>query len=451
MGYKYNPFTGNLDLVDASTIPPDVARQFDTDSGTAIPSANVINFLGDATQGISSSGAGNTVTYTVTDATESQKGVSELATDAEAIAGTDSVRTIVPTSLKAKLGVQTANGVPYGAGDTSAVSWTSALTDGQLVIGSTAGNPAPGAITSTGSTIVVTLGSNTINLETGSTVPVSFTTDSGSAVPEAGVLQVLGGTGCATAGATNVVTINLDAEVPLSFPTDSGTATPAANALTVAGGTLLSSAGSGSTVTLNADDNVVGSVAGDSGTVTPTSNSFTIAGGTLLSSSGSGATLTVNADDNVVGSVITDSGTATPASNAFTIAGGTNCSTSASGSTVTINATGSPLPVTEVTTTSDSLVANNAYIANNAGLVTLTLPATAALGTIIEVLGKGAGGWSIAQNAGQTMHVGSNASTTGAGGSVASSNQWDSIKLMCVTADTDWSVLGGPQGNLTVT
>jgi len=62
MGYKYNPFTGNLDLVDTTTIPSDVARQFDTDSGTAIPAANIINMLGDATQGISSSGAGNTVT-----------------------------------------------------------------------------------------------------------------------------------------------------------------------------------------------------------------------------------------------------------------------------------------------------------------------------------------------------------------------------------------------------
>jgi len=91
------------------------------------------------------------------------------------------------------------------------------------------------------------------------------------------------------------------------------------------------------------------------------------------------------------------------------------------------------------------MVADNGYVSNNAGLVTLTLPTTAAFGTAISIIGKGAGGWAIAQNSGQNVQVGSVSSTVGAGGSVASTNRFDSIDLLCTTANTTWTVQGGPQ------
>lgn len=166
MGYKYNPFTGELDRVDAFDLPPEVPTQFNADVGSAIPAGNQINLFGTAAQGISTSASGDTVTFTAADATTTQKGVVRLATNSEAIAGTISTNVaIIPSSLTAKLGVQTAKGIAYGAGSTSALAWTSGLTDGQLVIGSTAGVPAAGQITSNGGTVNVTLGSNTINLE----------------------------------------------------------------------------------------------------------------------------------------------------------------------------------------------------------------------------------------------------------------------------------------------
>lgn len=96
-----------------------------------------------------------------------------------------------------------------------------------------------------------------------------------------------------------------------------------------------------------------------------------------------------------------------------------------------------------------SMVANNGYVANNAGLVALTLPLTAAFGTVIRVAGKGAGGWLIAQNAGQTIHFGSSDTTPGVGGSLASTLQYDSVELLCTVADTEWTVLS-VIGNLTV-
>ena len=103
----------------------------------------------------------------------------------------------------------------------------------------------------------------------------------------------------------------------------------------------------------------------------------------------------------------------------------------------------------EIVAGAANLSEQNGYIANNAGLVTLTLPLTAQLGTIIVVAGKGAGGWLIAQNANQMIHYVANTSTTGVGGSVASIARYDTITLACTVADLEWTAIAG-LGNLTI-
>lgn len=113
--------------------------------------------------------------------------------------------------------------------------------------------------------------------------------------------------------------------------------------------------------------------------------------------------------------------------------------------TLTIAATGSGIGWNEVTGTSQAMSADTGYIANNAGLVTLTLPTTAAVGQTSIVIGKGAGGWSIAQGVGQNIQFGSVSTTVGVGGSLSSTNRFDSIQLVCTTANTTFTVLGSPQ------
>ncbi len=56
---------------------------------------------------------------------------------------------------------------------------------------------------------------------------------------------------------------------------------------------------------------------------------------------------------------------------------------------------------TQVTGTTQQAASNAGYMANNAAQVTITLPAAPAVGDIVAVSGLGAGGWKIAQNAGQ--------------------------------------------------
>ena len=117
--------------------------------------------------------------------------------------------------------------------------------------------------------------------------------------------------------------------------------------------------------------------------------------------------------------------------------------------TLGLTVTGGGTAWTEVVGTTVALAVNNGYILNNAGLVTATLPATAILGSVIKIVGKGAGGWLVAQNGGQTIHFGISNTTTGAGGSLASTQRYDCIELVCTTADTDF-VVRSSIGNITV-
>jgi len=106
----------------------------------------------------------------------------------------------------------------------------------------------------------------------------------------------------------------------------------------------------------------------------------------------------------------------------------------------------------DVTGTSASMAIQNGYLADNAGLVTLTLPATAAQFSVIVVAGRGSGGWKIAQNANQKIIFGSQTSTIGITGSVASTNANDCVYLLATVggASTTWTILNAV-GNITVT
>lgn len=140
---------------------------------------------------------------------------------------------------------------------------------------------------------------------------------------------------------------------------------------------------------------------------------------------------------------------AQPVAGNWDIIGGTGVNTASSAGQLIINAPAIGVTWTDVIGTSQAMSANAGYTANNAGLVTLSLPGTCSYGNTIDICGKGTGGWSIAQNAGQTIHFNSTSTTTGAGGSLASTVQYNTVKLLCTVQDTDFTVIAS-EGNLTV-
>lgn len=103
-----------------------------TDSGTAVPdSDNDINLLGTSADGIHTAGAVSTVTLHIDQATTTQRGTLETATDAEAVAITANNVAIVP----ANLGPVFASPPPLGSTVPNTVAGTSYALPSQIVPG----------------------------------------------------------------------------------------------------------------------------------------------------------------------------------------------------------------------------------------------------------------------------------------------------------------------------
>ncbi len=125
------------------------------------------------------------------------------------------------------------------------------------------------------------------------------------------------------------------------------------------------------------------------------------------------------------------------------------------GTTIKINASNQLSAITgtlawTTITASQTLATDHGYICVSAGgALALALPASSAVGDIIEVTLDGATSWSITQGVGQQIRMGSSQTTSGAGGSLTSTAQGDSIRMVCSVANTKWNVLSS-MGNLTV-
>jgi hypothetical protein len=106
---------------------------------------------------------------------------------------------------------------------------------------------AAGHIVTTGNGLT-----NTVTWDTGATIAGTYTSDAGVATPALGNLNILGGTGCATAGAGDTITVDIDADVATSYVTDNGTAIPVNNIINIVGAGDFATYGSGNTISIGA-------------------------------------------------------------------------------------------------------------------------------------------------------------------------------------------------------
>ena len=103
-----------------------IAKTFVTDSGTVTPATSLINIVGG--EGIDTSGSGATVTITGEDASTTNKGIMELATDAETVTGTSDVLVTTPGNITAKMSAPGAIGdVTPAAGNFTNIDATGTL------------------------------------------------------------------------------------------------------------------------------------------------------------------------------------------------------------------------------------------------------------------------------------------------------------------------------------
>ena len=99
------------------------------------------------------------------------------------------------------------------------------------------------------------------------------------------------------------------------------------------------------------------------------------------------------------------------------------------------------LPWINQASTPATLVPNTGYTTNNgATQVVYTLPTTCVHGAIIQIAGYSAGGYTIAQNAGQQIIMGTTATTTGTGGSLTPVHYQYGCVLTCLIPNTVFQV-----------
>lgn len=300
------------------------------------------------------------------------------------------------------------------------------------------------------------LQSNWVLLQAGIAVPVELEGNSGGPISPngSGIIFTVGSGPISVSGnaGSSTLTWALDGTVATSYVENSGTAIPSGNVLHVVGGAGITTSGAGNTITITGMSSVPLQFTEDTGTAIPSANNLNVFGGTGIKTSGSLSTVTIAVDNSIVGETITGNtgGALSPTAGNWNIVGGTGVSTAGAGSTLTINVTGGGFTWVDVTGTTQAMAINTGYVSDNAGLVTLTLPTTAAFGSVISVVGKAAGGWTIAQNVGQQIVVGNVSTTAGVSGSVSSTNQSDTITLLCTTANSTFTRLN-VNGNLRVT
>jgi len=182
-------------------------------------------------------------------------------------------------------------------------------TDGQLWIGATGAAAAWNNLTSTGLSVTITNTANGINLEAaGVAALTSLDSDVGTATPNAGVIDITGGTNIGTTGALGILTVNLDAS-----PSVAGSLTAGVDFTMTSGTcTITSSDSAGDDIYLHADGGVgeTINIHADQGTAVDSVTIQSDVGGVLISS-GLATADAINIDaTNAAGGIDIDAGTA---------------------------------------------------------------------------------------------------------------------------------------------
>lgn len=361
-------------LLDIEASHPQIPTSFVTDTGTAIPLSNVLEILGG--DGIYTTASGNTVTVSANIATAG----ATLPLSTLGVAAFDNTQFTVINGF-----VQISTGF---------VRTTSFLTDSGLpaVLSDALGQIH---FASAGGLTIQGVGpGNIITFGAGSTIPTSFITDFGIAIPNLNSLKVLGGHNISTFELLNNLTIDLTGTTNHAIQVGNITGSLTSLGIGVTGSVLLGNTGADPSFSGAMTDGTL--LIGNTGN-NPSIASLTSSGGTVAITAGAG---TINLE---------------------ALSGAMTWSN--------INA-------------SATLVVNTGVNCTAGAALSLALPAVSAVGDVIRIVLDGSTSWTITQAANQQIRVGTLTTTLGVGGSVNSLAQGDFIEMVCKTANLVWTAIG---------
>lgn len=212
-----NPFTGEFNFLSRASVSG--STSFDADSGTAVPSAGVINFVGAG--GASTSASGNTVTIT--------------AGGGGGVTFDDSTFRIYDDGDNTKEIAFQASGI------TTATTRTITMADQDINL-----TPTSGSFQASDAdlTALAALSSTGMIARTGAATYAERTLTEGTGI------DITNGDGV-SGNPTITFDVTEVATIPTSVGSDSGTVTPSGNSFSIVGTNGISTSGSGATLTID--------------------------------------------------------------------------------------------------------------------------------------------------------------------------------------------------------
>lgn len=306
-----SPIVNGLDL----TVAISPTKYDGNTGGDVVPNvANQLFIVGNNATGINVVGNSpiNTLTISSFQATTIQEGTVTLATNAQAIAGTDAANAVTSSALAAKLGTQTIHSLALFQGSSLAMTPLGAAINGQLPIGSTGLDPVLSTLTA-GTGISITNGAGSIAIAiNGAVVGETITGTSGGALsPTAGNWNILGASTAAgttpvsTSGAVSTLTINVQKAQAIA-------ATDATKVGLAAFNSADFTVDANGFVSFSAGTALIQTMTGNSGgALSPTAGNMNTVGTGSITIAGSGSTLTTQLTGLTNHNVLLGAGTAT--------------------------------------------------------------------------------------------------------------------------------------------
>lgn len=307
------PVQSNSLAANAYTVQVQTSQAIAATDATKIGLSNYnsAHFSCDANGFVSLSGGGQAVDSLIPNSGTTP--VVPAADGSITLQGTGSITTVGGlNSLTPQLTGLTNHSVQVGAG-TATLTQLTVGTNGQVLIGATAADPAFATLTSSDSSITFTPGANTLSLQVagGTTSIKTITGNSGGAEsPSAGNFNILGTGSITVAGSANTETVQLTGLTNHAVQVGAGTATLTQVGPSATTGAVLASNGAaadpsfqtlsslGATLSLNGNS---GTATASSGTITVTTGASNTQGTSLFTGSGSTLTHTFSDSNNNLG------------------------------------------------------------------------------------------------------------------------------------------------------
>ena len=322
--------------------------------------------------------------------------------------------------------ILTTYGVLLGEGSNN-VNVTAAGTDGQILIGSSTGDPNFNTMTSVLGTLTFSAGHGSLNIDLNAPVTVGF---GGTGLTILTTYGVLLGEG---SNNINVTEAGTDGQLFIA----STTGDPRFATVTSSGNTVAFTFGPNS---LNIEMNAPGFTFVNPWPVINggTGRTALTAFGVLLGEGSNNVNVTAAGTD---GQVLIGSSTGDPAFSTITSSGGTI--TFAFGpNSVNLEVTNPSGMSWSTISTSTTLQGGNGYICVGGGALTFALPPAPVIGTGVTLALSGASSWSIVLSGTQVIRFGYLTTTTGTGGILQSSLQGDVVFLVCTDSVlSQWMVI----------